>query len=186
MAGAGEVVIAAVAMAGVITIGVLRALIVALVLSIIEVVARTARPHDAVLGWVERLGRYGDVELHRTARVDPGVVVYRLDDRLFFANAAYFQSRVGEAIEGAATPTRFVVFDAEAMNGIDASGAEAVEQLVRRLRSERIGFVVARMRSAVDDQFRETGLSDLIGEENFHPNVQAAVEACLDVEAGDG
>lgn len=71
------------------------------------------------------------------------------------------------------------------MNGIDASGVEAIQQLVARLCREQIVFVVARMRSAVEDQFRETGLSDLIGRQNFHPNVKAAVEACLDVQTDD-
>ena len=75
---------------------------------------RSARPYDSVLGWVDRLGRYADVSLHPSARVTPGVVVYRLDDRLFFANARYFKGRVREAIRAAAQPVTWLVFDAEA------------------------------------------------------------------------
>ena len=88
----------------VIFFGVLEALVVAVGLSMIDTVRRSARPHDAVLGWVERLGRYADVSLHPSARVTPGVVVYRLDDRLFFANARYFKGRVREAIRAAPAP----------------------------------------------------------------------------------
>ena len=109
-----EVTIAAVTTAGVIAVGVLEALVFAVGLSIVDVVRRSARPHDAVLGWVEELGRYGDIAVHRSARVTPGVVVYRLDDRLFFANAGYVKGRVLEAVRGAPTATRSVVFDAEA------------------------------------------------------------------------
>ena len=95
-----EVAIAGVTTGCVVVFGVLEALVVAVGLSIIDTVRRSARPHDAVLGWVDRLGRYGDVSLHPSARVTPGVVVYRLDDRLFFANARYFKGRVREAVRG--------------------------------------------------------------------------------------
>ena len=86
-----EVAIAGVTTGCVVVFGVLEALIVAVGLSMIDAVRRSARPYDAVLGWVERLGRYADVSLHPSARVTPGVVVYRLDDRLFFANARYVE-----------------------------------------------------------------------------------------------
>ena len=84
--------------------GVLEALVVAVGLSIIDTVRRSAQAHDAVLGWVERLGRYADISLHPSARVVPGIVVYRLDDRLFFANARYFKARVHEAVRAAPSP----------------------------------------------------------------------------------
>ena len=86
-----EVAIAAVTTVCVVGFGVLQALVVAVGLSMIDTVRRSATPHDAVLGHVERLGRYADVAVHRSAHVTPGVVVYRLDDRLFFANARYFK-----------------------------------------------------------------------------------------------
>jgi sulfate permease, SulP family len=79
-----EFTIAAVTTAGVVAVGVLEAIIFAVGLSIVDVVRRSAQPHDAVLGWVERLGRWADIAVHRDAKVVPGVVVYRLDDRLFF------------------------------------------------------------------------------------------------------
>ena len=94
--------------AGVVAVGVLEALVFAVGLSVVDVVRRSARPHDAVLGWVDELGRYADVAVHPTARVTPGVVVYRLDDRLFFANAGYVKGRVLEAVRGAPTqPARW-------------------------------------------------------------------------------
>ena len=106
-------------------------------LSIIDVVRRSARPHDAVLGWVERLGRYADVSLHRSAQVTPGVVVYRLDDRLFFANASYVKGRVREAVRGAPTPPRWLVLDAEAVTARStAAGLDALKTLVDELEKE--------------------------------------------------
>jgi MFS superfamily sulfate permease-like transporter len=67
---------------------------------------------------------YRDVALHPSPRVTPGVVAYRLDDRLFFANARYAKGRVQEAIRAATTQTSWFVFDAEAVNHIDSTGVE--------------------------------------------------------------
>ena len=183
-AGTGQVVIAAVTLAVVVAVGVLEALIAAVVLSMLDVIARSARPHDAVLGWVPRMGRYADVSVHLSARVTPGVVVYRLDDRLFFANARYFSARVREAIAGAPTPTRWLVFDAQFVTDVDASGAEALEQLCKQLAERGVTFVVARLADPTKARFDATGLTDLIGQEHFYPTVEAAVRAC--VAADDG
>jgi sulfate permease, SulP family len=172
-----EVAIAAVTTGCVVLFGVLEALGVAVGLSVIDTVRRSARPHDAVLGWVERLGRYADVSLHPTARVTPGVVVYRLDDRLFFANARYFKARVHEAIRAAPTPTSWLVLDAEAITHVDSTGLEALGELTTNLRREGITLVVARLRTRMEAQFEDAGLTTAIGRENFHPSVRAAVEA---------
>lgn len=76
-----EVAIAALTMAGVITVGVLRVLLLAVALSVVDAVRRGTTADDAVLGWVERLDRHADVRLHPTATIVPGVLIYRLDDR---------------------------------------------------------------------------------------------------------
>ena len=172
-----EVAIAGVTTGCVIVFGVLEALAVAVGLSVIDAVRRSARPHDAVLGWVDRLGRYGDVSLHRTATVTPGVVVYRLDDRLFFANARYFKGRVREAVRAAPAEVSWVVFDAEAVTHADATGLEALDALTRDLRREEITLVVARLRTRMQDQFELAGVTATIGSERFYPTVRAAVDA---------
>jgi len=184
--GKYEVVIAAVTFVGVLAVGVLAALVLAVALSIIDYVARNAKPHDAVLGWVPRLDRYANVALHRSARLTPGVVVYRFDGRLFFANAQYFSARVREAIEGARTETRWVVLDGEGLNSIDASGVEALEQLVRGLQEKGVGFVVARLKSPVHELFDAAGLTDMIGPKRFPPSVEAAVKQCVESDASPG
>jgi MFS superfamily sulfate permease-like transporter len=172
-----EVAIAGVTTACVVVFGVLEALGIAVGLSVIDTVRRSASPHDAVLGWVDRLGRYADVSLHRSATVTPGVVVYRLDDRLFFANAGYFKGRVREAIRGARAPVSWLVFDAEAVTHADSTGLEALDELAKDLRREEITLVVARLRTRMQAEFALSGLSETIGPERFYPTVQAAVEA---------
>jgi SulP family sulfate permease len=172
-----EVAIAAVTTACVVFFGVLDALVVAVGLSMIDTVRRSARPHDAVLGWVERLGRFADVSLHPSARVTPGVVVYRLDDRLFFANARYFKGRVREAIRAAPTPVSWVVLDADAITHVDTTGLDALVDLVQDLKRDGITLVIARLRTRIEGRLEDAGVLGVIGRERRYPTVRAAVDA---------
>jgi SulP family sulfate permease len=174
-----EVLIAATTTLGVILVGVLQALLVAVVLSLVDVVRRSARPHDAVLGWVERLGRYADVRTHPRARVTPGVLVYRLDDRLFFGNATYVRGRVREAIDEAQPPVRWLIFDAEGLSHIDATGIVTLRELIISLRQAEISFVISRLKGPMQRTFQEVGLLDLIGEHATYPTVRDAVVAAV-------
>jgi SulP family sulfate permease len=179
-----EVAIAAVTTACVIFFGVLEALVVAVGLSMVDTVRRSAHPHDAVLGWVERLGRYADVSLHPSARVTPGAVVYRLDDRLFFANARYFKGRVREAVRAAPAPVRWLVLDADAITHADATGLEALIEVTKDLRRNDITLVIARLRTRMEEQLENAGVLDAIGRSHLYPTVRAAVEAYTSLDGG--
>jgi len=170
-----EVAIAAVTAGGVVLVGVLEAIGFAVGLSIIDVVRRSAHPHDAVLGWVERLGRWADVSVHRSARVTPGVVVYRLDDRLFFANQSYVKARVREAVRAAGNETHGLVLDAEGMTHIDAAGLQALAELTATLERAGITLRVARMKAPIRRRLDDAGVARDIGDERFHPTVRDAV-----------
>jgi high affinity sulfate transporter 1 len=173
-----EAAIAAVTTGCVIVFGVLAALVVAVGLSVIDTVRRSARPHDAVLGWDAELGRYADVSLHRRASITPGVVVYRIDDRLFFANARYFKGRVREAIRAAPAPVHWLVLDADAMTHVDATGLEALLDVTKDLRRDEIALVIARLRTRMEEQFEEAGALELIGPGHLYPTVRLAVGEC--------
>jgi high affinity sulfate transporter 1 len=174
-----EAAIAGVTMVGVVAVGVLEALILAVVLTIVDAIRRSARPHDAVLGWVERQGRYADVAFHPSAQITPGVVVYRLDDRLFFANAHYTKGRVKEAIDASPTDVQWLVFDGEAMTHVDVTGLEELKALALDLRREGVTLVFARLKEGLRARFEDSGLTEAVGEEHFYPTVRAAVQACI-------
>ena len=169
-----ELTIAAVTTAGVIITGVLEAILFAVGLSMVDVVRRSARPHDAVLGWVDSLGRWADVARHRDAKITPGVVVYRLDDRLFFANASYVKGRVQEALRGAPTETTALVMDAEAMTHIDSAGLQALEDLAGSLDDDGIALHFARAKHPIADRLAEHAPGA-----HFHGTVRAAVHAAM-------
>jgi high affinity sulfate transporter 1 len=170
-----ELVIAGVTVLGMLTVGLLPALVLAVLLSILDVVRRSAQPRDAVLGWSPTHHRFVDVERRQTAVLIPGVVVYRLDDRLFFANSTYFRSRVREAVNGAPSQVTAFVFDAEAVSSLDSSGAAALREMIGELAQRGIVFVVARSRAAFDDQLTSLGLEDVIPAEHRYTTVRAAV-----------
>jgi MFS superfamily sulfate permease-like transporter len=170
--------IAAATTVGVIAFGVLQALVIAVALSIVDVVRRSAQPHDAVLGWVDRLGRYADVDLHPSARIAPGVVIYRLDDRLFFANARYVTGRVLEAVRGAPGPVHWLVYDAEGVADVDATGVAMLAELKAALAQDGIELLVARMKPHVQARLAAEGVAEDLDEDRFFPTVRAAADFC--------
>ena len=179
-----EVLIAMVTTLFVVTIGVLQAIIVAVVLSIADVVRRAARPADAVLGWSSGSTRYVDVTDHLDAEVTPGVVVYRIQDRMFFANAHFFKRRLWAAVDGAPKPVRHVVLDASAISDIDASAEVALREVLDGLHERSIELHVARATDELRDRFDDVGLTKQIGPDRFHGTVTAAVMACQGTHGG--
>ena len=181
-----ELTIAAVTTVGVVVVGVLEAVVFAVGLTILDAVRRSARPGDAVLGFDPVLGRFADVAQRPDARVVPGVVVYRLDDRLFFANARYVTRRMREAVRGAPTTSHWLVLDAEGIAHIDSTGMDALGRLVEELRAGGVSLVVARMRTGLKELIDDAGLDAQIGAQHFYPTVRAAVRACVREEASRG
>jgi MFS superfamily sulfate permease-like transporter len=175
-----EVAIAAIAAFFVVTVGVLAAIAVAVVLSVVDVIRRVAAPDDAVLGWSSAGGRYTDVRSDPEATIVPGVVVYRFTGRLFFANAHFFKRRVWAAVDGAPKPVRHLVLDASGLSGIDASSVDALTEVQVGCVDRNITLEIARATADLRERFDETGLTTLIGPGHFHPTVQGAVDSVRD------
>jgi sulfate permease, SulP family len=177
-----ELAIAGITVLGMLTVGLLPALALAVLLSIFDVVRRSAQPRDAVLGWSPEHHRFVDLDRRRDAVLVPGVVVYRLDDRLFFANSTYFKGRVREVVDSSPSPVTAFVLDAEAVSTLDSSGAQALREVIDELQRRGIVFVAARSRSAFEDQVTRLGLADAIPEARRFTTVRAAVQAVAGVD----
>jgi high affinity sulfate transporter 1 len=175
-----EVLIAVVTMLLVLSVGVLQALFVAVFLSMADVVRRVANPHDAVQGYVPSIARFGNVESHPDAEVIHGIVIYRLDDRIFFANCQRVNARIWSAISGAPKPVLWLVFDVAGVPDTDSAAQAALLDLRRGLESAGIGLVFATMRETLRVDLAEGQVLDHIGEDNLFETVEAAVSACLD------
>ncbi len=180
-----ETGLALVAFGGVLLFGVLGGVAVAIALSIGVFLYRAARPHDAVLGRVEDVDGYHDIERWPGAEVVPGLLVYRFDAPPFFVNAEYLRNRV-LALVDAADDLRWLVLNAEAWTYLDATAIDTLRQLHADLEKRGITLCFARLKGRQREIFEETGLTAEIGAARFFPTVRAAVAAFESGAADEG
>ena len=165
------------AFGGVALLGVLMGIFTAILLSLADFVRRAWRPHDAVLGREDELKGYHDIDRHPSARQVPGLLLYRFDAPLFFANAAWFRRRVNGLVAEAAHPVRWVVVAAEPVTDVDSTAADTLDQLLRELREQQVTLAFAELKGPVKDRLRRYGLYDAIGPDHFFPTIGTAVNA---------
>ncbi len=165
------------AMAGVVLVGVLEGLLIAIGVSLAVFVWKRWRPYTAVLGRVQGEKGYHDLHRHPTAYRVPGLLLFRFDAPLFFANAAYFEEMVGQAIDQESTPVRRVVIAAESMTDIDSTGGEILGEMLTDLDARGIEFAFAELKGPVKDRLRRYGLYDRIGDACFFATLGSAVSA---------
>jgi len=171
--------LAVVTVFGVLTVGVLQGILVAVVLSLVNVIYHISRPHDALLDDVDANGGtvYRGIADKETVMTEPGLIVYRFDAPLVFPNAAYFTERLEELITNAGEGLKCVILDAEPISDFDSTAAEALESLDADLERRGIELWISRANAPLRDLLQVTGLTIKIGEENIYPSVRAAVIA---------
>ena len=155
----------------------------AVLIAVIEFLWDGWRPHFAVLGRVAGLRGYHDIKRYPQAARVPGLVLFRWDAPLFFANAELFQQRLLEAIEASPTPVRRVVVAAEPVTSVDVTSADMLRELTQALGERGIALHFAELKDPVRDKLRRFDLLDLFGADRFDPTVSSAVDRYVD-EAG--
>jgi len=170
-----EFIIALVCTLGLLVLGTLPGLTIAFLLTTIEVVRRAANPKTSIL--VERPGRqsYRPQDVAGQTLTAPGIVVYRFGGPLFFANATVFQNDVEAILAANGDALHTFVFDMEAVNDIDTTGLEALEQVIELLEAKGIRLAASRVYPPVPDLLAHYGLTDRIGRENFFETNREAV-----------
>ena len=165
--------------AGVATLGAIPGIALAIVIAVIEFLWDGWRPHSAVLGRVERVAGYHDISRYPEARLLPGLVLFRWDAPLFFANAELFNLRVLDAVASSPTPVRWLVVAAEPVTSVDVTAADAISELDDTLRAAGIELCFAEMKDPVKDKLKRFGLFTRLGEHTFFATVEEAVGAYL-------
>ena len=160
---------------GVAVLGVIPGIGLAIVIAVVEFLWDGWRPHSAVLGRAEGIKGYHDITRHPEARRIPGLVLFRWDAPLFFANAEFFQQRVLEAVATSPTPVRWLVVAAEPVTSVDVTAADMLADLDGILRAAGIQLCFAEMKGPVKDKLKRFGLFARLGEETFFPTIGAAV-----------
>jgi high affinity sulfate transporter 1 len=165
--------------AGVAVFGAIPGIAIAIVIAVIEFLWDGWRPHSAVLGRVERVKGYHDIARYPKARLVPGLVLFRWDAPLFFANAELFHERVLDAVAKSPTPVRWVVIAAEPVTSVDVTAADAVSELDETLHAASIELCFAEMKDPVKDKLKRFGLFTRFGEQTFFATLGEAVNAYL-------
>ncbi len=167
--------ISLVASAGVILFGVLQGIIVAVVLAILLFFRRSWWPHGAVLGKVHGLEGWHGVRGHPGARQIPGVVIFRWEAPLFFANAGIFRRQVRHLVRE--HQPQWVILQCEAITDVDVTAAEMLEQLDDELNAAGIHMAFAEMRARLQDLVYRYGLFETLDRDHFYPTLEAAIAA---------
>ncbi|GAY14776.1 SulP family inorganic anion transporter [Mycobacterium sp. shizuoka-1] len=172
-----ELVLAVLTAAGVLGLGVLYGVLAAVGLSILDLLRRVARPHDSVLGFVPGVPGMHDIDDYPQARLEPGLLIYRYDAPLFFANAENFRTRALAAVDDNPDPVEWFVVNAEANVEVDLTALDVLDQLRMELNRRGIEFGMARVTWHLREALQAAGLLDKIGEDHIFMTLPTAVEA---------
>ncbi len=171
----GECLISVLCFAGVIGLGVVPGILLASALSMLSFVWQDWHPYDAVLGRLTDVRGYHNVARHPDAAQTPGLVLFRSDAPLFYANVEIFCEHLHAAIARSASPVTRIVVAAEPITDIDASAADQLVTLHDEFGERRITMNFAEMKGSVKDRLRAYGLLDVFGTASFFPTVTDAV-----------
>ncbi len=168
---------------GVVMFGAIQGIGLAIVIAVIEFLWDGWRPYSAVLGRAKGIQGYHDIKRYPNARQVPGLVLFRWDAPLFFANAEQFQDRVLDAVAASPTPVRWLVVAAEPVTSVDVTSADMLAELMGTLHEAGIELRIAEMKDPVKDKLKRFGLFAQLGEDAFFPTVGTAVKHYLATHA---
>jgi high affinity sulfate transporter 1 len=166
---------------GVTVLGVIPGIGLAIAIAIVEFLWDGWRPHSAVLGRADGVKGYHDIKRYPDARQIPGLVLFRWDAPLFFANAEFFKAQALDAVAKSSTPVRWLVVAAEPVTSVDVTAGDTLAELDAVLHARGIELCFAELKDPVKDKLRKFGLLAQLGENYFFPTIGAAVSGYLEV-----
>ena len=180
-----EFALAAIVIAGELTLGVPHGIALGVALSLLMLIYRTSHPEGAVLGQLPGTEAYRDVRRHPEARTFPGLLIWRVGGDLFFASIGHLVAGLNAALAAARPPAKHVLVDADSLNFIDASACDALLSSIKQLQSQGITIAFARVRDEVRERMRLWGIEAPVGSANFYERVTDGVCAWQQRERSD-
>jgi sulfate permease, SulP family len=180
-----EFALAAIVIAGELTLGVPHGIALGVALSLLMLIYRTSHPEGAVLGQLPGTEAYRDVRRHPEARTFPGLLIWRVGGDLFFASIGHLVAGLNAALAAARPPAKHVLVDADSLNFIDASACDALLSSIKQLQSQGITIAFARVRDEVRERMRLWGIEAPVGSANFFERVTDGVRAWQQRERSD-
>lgn len=179
-----ELLIAATALAGVLTSGLLRGVMIGAVISMLLLIRRASRPHVAFLGKIPGSRRYSDLERHADNERVPGIVICRPEGSILYFNSEHFYDTVMEEVRSQSPQARAVILDFSAAPHVDLAGAEMLRGLEEACRGLGIRMTIVEARASVRDRLRREGIEDRIGRIDRFTTVADAVDSIVAGDAG--
>lgn len=165
-------------------LGIEEGILLSIVASLVLVIQKTTRPHTAILGQMPGTEIYRNVARYPEVRTFEGVVIFRFDASLYFANIAYLKDRLQEIANHSEAAPRAIIFDAGSVNDIDSSADTALREIVQTLRSRGIDLYFSNLKGPVRDVLKRSGFYDLLGADHFFYCTHDAVRRVVGEEAG--
>ena len=172
-----EFAVAAIVVAGELTLGVLEGIALGVALSLLMLIYRTSHPQGAALGQLPGEEAYRDIRRHPEALTFPGLLIWRVGGDLFFASIGRLDEALKAALAANRPPAKQVLLDADSVNFIDTSACDALLNFIKELQSQGITFAFARVRDEVRDRLRLAGIEAVVGPANFYERVTDGVRA---------
>ena len=170
---------------GVAVFGAIAGIAIAIVLAVIEFLWDGWRPHWAVLGKPKNVDGFHDVSRYPEADRIPGLVLFRWDAPLFFANAELFNQCVTDAVAASPSPARRIIVSAAPITSVDITSADTLTELDDRLRATNVELCFAELKDPVKDKLKRFGLFGRFGEDRFFPTIESAVRQYLESSRGN-
>lgn len=173
--------LATLCLVGVLLAGVLGGIVIAVIASLVALVYRSFTPHVAVLGRLRAGGEgdedYGfrDLSRHPGGETYPGLVIFRFDQEIFFANAAMFRDHIRELVADREPPVRTVIVDASAITHVDTTGLDMLGDFQTELAARGVELVFARLKGPVHDVFTRAQAAGAIEPFQLFPTIHSAV-----------
>jgi high affinity sulfate transporter 1 len=177
-----EFALAAVVIAGELTLGVLQGIALGVALSLLMLTYRTSHPQGAVLGQLPGTEAYRDVRRHPEALTLPELLIWRAGGDLFFASIGHFDEGLKAALAASRPRAKHVLVDADSVNFVDTSACDAALNTIKELQSQGITFAFARVRDEVRERLRLGGIEAIVGASNFYERVTDGVRAWQEQE----
>jgi MFS superfamily sulfate permease-like transporter len=181
--------LAAIVIAGELTLGVLQGIALGVVLALLMLIYRSSHPQGAVLGQLPGIEAYRDIERRPDLRTFPGLLIWRVGGDLFFASVGRSVAGLRAALAASQPPATHVLVDAGSVDFIDTSACDDLLSFIRELHSQGVSLAFARVRDQVRERLRTGGVEAIAGSANFFERVTDGVRAWqqqqrLDIPAG--
>ena len=162
----------------VITIGVLHAVLLAVLITLIRLLAKSSKPHDEILGLDESTNRYHNLIECPDAKEIPGILIYRFESSLVFYNADYFKTRILEVLSQRKDNIKYLILDASSINHIDITASDTLEELTNELSKEGIEILFVKLMNEEHSMLERSGVLEKIGNNKLFDSIRLAVDYC--------